>query len=157
IRSYVDWILHLPWRETATEGPTTIDLPGVEAELNGALLGLDEQKDRLLDHLAVAKLRGDLRGAIPCIVGPPALGKTALVHAPARGLGRPVGRIELGGRGEAQLIGTRRTRAGAQPGKIAGALRDLGVRDPLIVLQEMDEIGLGKVEGDPIEAMEELL
>jgi ATP-dependent Lon protease len=75
----------------------------------------------------------------------------------ARGLGRPLARIELGGRGEAQLVGTRRTRAGAQPGKIIGALRDVGARDPLIMLQEMDEIGLGKVEGDPIEAMEELL
>jgi ATP-dependent Lon protease len=79
------------------------------------------------------------------------------VTALANGLGRPLGRIELGGRGESQLVGMRRTRAGAQPGKIIGVLRDVGVRDPLILLQEMDEIGLGKVEGDPIEAMEEIL
>ncbi|HSJ31121.1 MAG TPA: S16 family serine protease [Longimicrobiales bacterium] len=157
IRSYVDWLIHLPWRDTATAGPAEIDLAAVETAMNDALLGLDEQKERLLDHLAVAKLRGDFRGPIPCIVGPPDVGKASLVAALARGLGRPLARIELGGRGEAQLIGTRRTRAGAQPGKIVGALRDVGHRDPLIVLQEMDEIGLGKVEGDPIEAMEEVL
>ncbi|HEX2166043.1 MAG TPA: S16 family serine protease [Longimicrobiales bacterium] len=157
IRSYVDWLIHLPWRSTATAGPTEIDLSAVEAAMNDALLGLDEQKERLLDHLAVAKLRGDFRGPIPCIVGPPDVGKSSLVSALARGLGRPLARIELGGRGEAQLIGTRRTRAGAQPGKIIGSLRDVGHRDPLMVLQEMDEIGLGKVEGDPIEAMEEVL
>jgi ATP-dependent Lon protease len=157
IRSYVDWLVHLPWRVTATAGPGAIDLSSVERALDDALLGLDEQKDRLLDHLAVARLRGDLRGPIPCIVGPPDVGKASLVAALARGLGRPLGRIELGGRGEAQLVGVRRTRAGAQPGKITGVLRDLGVRDPVIMLQEMDEIGLGKVEGDPIEAMEEIL
>jgi ATP-dependent Lon protease len=157
IRSYVDWLLHLPWRAMATAGPGSISLEAVEAALDEALLGLDEQKDRLLDHLAVAKLRGDMRGPIPCIVGPQDVGKSALVAALAKGLGRPLARIELGGRGEAQLIGTRRVRPGGQPGKIVGVLRDTGVRDPVILLQEMDEIGLGKVEGDPIEAMEEVL
>jgi ATP-dependent Lon protease len=157
IRSYVDWLIHLPWRSTATRGPAQIDLGTVETAMNDALLGLDEQKERLLDHLAVAKLRGDFRGPIPCIVGPPDVGKASLVAALARGLGRPLARVELGGRGEAQLIGTRRTRAGAQPGKIVGALRDVAHRDPVMVLQEMDEIGLGKVEGDPIEALEEVL
>jgi ATP-dependent Lon protease len=157
IRSYVDWLIHLPWRSTATGGPGEIDLGAVETAMNDALLGLDEQKERLLDHLAVAKLRGDFRGPIPCIVGPPDVGKGSLVAALARGLGRPLARVDLGGRGEAHLIGTRRTRAGAVPGKIIGALRDVAHRDPVMVLQEMDEIGLGKVEGDPIEAMEEVL
>jgi ATP-dependent Lon protease len=157
IRSYVDWLVHLPWRRAVTDGPAAIDLGAVKQALDEALLGLDEQKDRLLDHLAVAKLRGDLHGPIPCIVGPPHVGKTALASALAHGLGRPLARIEMGGRGEAQLVGTRRTRAGAQPGKIISALRDVGVRDAVIMLREMDEIGLGKVEGDPIEAMEEAL
>jgi ATP-dependent Lon protease len=157
IRSYVDWIVHMPWRTSATTGPGTIDLDAVKHAMDDALLGLDEQKDRILDHLAVARLRGDFRGPIPCIVGPPDVGKASLVAALAEGLGRPLSRVELGGRGEAQLVGTRRTRSGAQPGKIAGVLRDVGVRDPVILLQEMDEIGLGKVEGDPIEAMEEML
>jgi ATP-dependent Lon protease len=157
IRSYVDWLVHLPWRRTAATPPAEIDLDVVKGALDDALLGLDEQKDRLLDHLAVAKLRGDLQGPIPCIVGPPDVGKSALAAALAQGLGRPLAQVELGGRGEAQLVGTRRTRAGAQPGKLITALRDVGVRDAVIMLREMDEIGLGKVEGDPIEAMEEVL
>ncbi|MEO5509341.1 MAG: S16 family serine protease [Longimicrobiales bacterium] len=157
IRSYVDWLTHMPWRERAAGGPATLDLAHVEEVLDASLLGLNEQKDRLLDHLAVAKLRGDLRGPIPCIVGPPDVGKTALAMALARGLGRPLARLELGSYGEPQIIGTRRTRAGAAPGKIISTLRDVGARDPLFLLEEMDEIGLGKVEGDPVEAMEEVL
>jgi ATP-dependent Lon protease len=157
IRSYVDWLLHMPWRTHVSRDPSEIDLQRVKDLLDTRLLGLTEQKDRLLDHLAVAKLRADLRGPIPCIVGPPDVGKTVLVSALAEGLGRPLARLELGGRGEAQLVGTRRTRAGAVPGKIATALRDVGVGDPVFVLEELDEIGLGKVEGDPIEALEEVL
>ncbi|HEX9105663.1 MAG TPA: LON peptidase substrate-binding domain-containing protein, partial [Longimicrobiales bacterium] len=157
IRTFLDWLLHMPWRQRATGDPSEIDLRHVRQELDAELLGLEEPKDRLLDYLAVAKLRGDLRGPIPCIVGPPDVGKTSLVNALARGLGRPVAKLELGNRGDAQLMGSRRTRSGAQPGKIAEALRDVGVRDPVIVLAEMDEIGLGKVEGDPIEAMEDVL
>src|SRR5688572_24244238 len=157
IRTYTDWLLHMPWRTRAVPGAGHIDLQRVREELDSELVGLAEQKERLLDYLAVAKLRGDLRGPIPCIVGPPEVGKSALVSALARGLGRPLARVELGGRGEAQLVGTRRTRPAAQPGKIASALRTVGVRDAVIVLQEMDEIGLGKVEGDPIESMEEVL
>ncbi|HEY0305737.1 MAG TPA: endopeptidase La [Longimicrobiales bacterium] len=155
-RTYVDWLLNLPWRMRAPES-TDIDLKAVEEELDRTLVGLTEPKQRLLDYLAVAKMRGDLRGPIPCIVGPPDVGKASLACALARGLNRPVAKLELGGRGEAQIIGTRRSRNGAQPGKIAGALRSVGVRNPVFMLHEMDEIGLGKVEGDPIEAMEEIL
>ena len=157
IRGYVDWLLHIPWRARSTGGSGSIDLERVKQVLDDRLLGLTEQKDRLLDHLAVARLRGDLRGPIPCLVGPPDVGKTVLVSALAAGLGRPLARLELAGRGEAQLVGTRRTRSGATPGKIAAALRDVATGDPVFVLEEMDEIGLGKVEGDPIEAMEEVL
>lgn len=157
IRSYVDWLLHMPWTQRATVGTDAIDLNAVRKALDEELLGLDDPKDRLLDYLAVAKLRGDLRGPIPCIVGPPDVGKTALVTAFARGLGRPLASLDLGGRGESALIGTRRTRSGAQPGKIAGALRDVGVRDPVFLLEEMDQVGLGKVDGDPVEALEEAL
>jgi ATP-dependent Lon protease len=157
IRSYVDWLLHMPWRIRATQGAGEIDLEAVEKALDSDLVGLAEPKQRLLDYLAVAKMRGDLHGPIPCIVGPPYVGKNALACALARGLGRPVTKLELGGRGEAQIVGTRRTRSGANPGKIIGAIRSVGVKDPVFVLHEMDEIGLGKVEGDPVEAMEELL
>jgi ATP-dependent Lon protease len=157
IRSYVDWLLHMPWHAQATQGAAKIDLEAVEKELDDALVGLSEPKQRLLDYLAVAKMRGDLRGPIPCIVGPPDVGKNSLAMALARGLGRPLTKLELGGRGEAQIVGTRRTRSGAVPGKISAAMRTVGVRDPLFLLHEMDEIGLGKVEGDPVEAMEEVL
>ncbi len=157
IRTYVDWLLNMPWRARAGDPSGDIDLTAVEKELDSTLVGLTEPKQRLLDYLAVAKMRGDLRGPIPCIVGPPDVGKNSLACALARGLGRPVAKMELGGRGEAQIIGTRRARAGAQPGKIAGSLRSVGVKNPVFVLHEMDEIGLGKVEGDPIEAMEEIL
>jgi ATP-dependent Lon protease len=157
IRSYIDWLLHLPWHAEATKGPAAIDLTRTQEELDLAIIGLEQPKERLLDHLAVAKLRGDLRGAIPCLVGPPDVGKRTLTEAVARGLGRPLARIEMGGRGEGQLVGMRRMRLGAQPGKIIAALREVRVRDPVIVLSEMDEIGLGKADGDPIEAMEEVL
>jgi ATP-dependent Lon protease len=157
IRGYIDWLLHLPWRAGASGGPASIDLARVQEELDLAVIGLEQPKERLLDHLAVSKLRGDLRGPIPCLVGPPDVGKRSLSEAVARGLGRPLARIEMGGRGEGQLVGSRRTRLGAQPGKIIAAFRDLRVRDPVIVLSEMDEIGLGKADGDPIEAMEEIL
>lgn len=157
IRSYLDWLLHMPWNRHAIRGPQGMDLARVQAALDEEHLDLQEPKERLLDYLAVARLRGDLRGPIPCLVGPPGVGKTTLVEALARGLGRPLARLELGGRGESQLVGTRRTRAGASPGKIMETLRDVEVADPVLLLEEMDEIGLGKVEGDPIETMEEAL
>lgn len=157
IRSYLDWLINLPWNQEATPSIEEIDLTRVQEALDEEHLDLDEPKDRLLDYLAVARLRGDLKGPIPCLVGPPGVGKTTLVEALARGLGKPLAQLELRGRGESQLIGTRRTRAGAQPGKIIETLRDVEARDPVFLLEEMDQIGLGKVEGDPIEAMEEAL
>ena len=157
IRSYVDWLLHLPWRIDAAPPAAAIDLVSVQKEFDESLLGLQEQKERLLDHVAVSRLRGDLYGPIPCLVGPPDVGKNSIVAALARGLGRPLARMELGGRGEPQIVGARRTRGGAQPGKIITQLRDVEARDPVFHLAEMDEIGLGKIEGDPIEALEELL
>ncbi|MBW3554688.1 MAG: LON peptidase substrate-binding domain-containing protein [Gemmatimonadetes bacterium] len=99
IRTYVDWLLHMPWDRHAAPGAEHIDLDAVRAALDDELLGLEEPKERLLDDLAVARLRGDLQGPIPCIVGPPDVGKSALVSAVAQGLGRPLARIELGGRG----------------------------------------------------------
>src|SRR5690606_15694164 len=80
IRAYLDWLLSLPWHKRATSGPDAIDLAGVERALDDALLDLEEPKERLLDALAVAKLRGDLRGPIPCLVGPPGVGKTTIVE-----------------------------------------------------------------------------
>ena len=157
IRTYVDWLLAMPWERHSTGSPATIDLDAVRAALDEELLGLEEPKERLLDDLAVARLRGDLEGPIPCIVGPPHVGKTALAEAVAAGLGRPIARVDLDGRGEAELIGARRTQRDAAPGKIAQALRDVGVCDPVLVLEELDLAGAGKVEGDPVEALVEAL
>ncbi len=157
IRHYVDWLLSLPWTRRVTAGPGDMDLGRVSAALDRDLLGLTEPKERLLDLLAVAQLKDDLSGPVPCLVGPPDVGKTALVRALARGVGRPLCRIELRGRGESELMGQRRTRPDARPGKILQGLRDTGARDIVILLEELDTLGMGKVEGDPASAVEETL
>jgi ATP-dependent Lon protease len=155
IRSYLEALVAVPWTKRA--GDVNIDLAAVETAFDEEHLGMEESKQRLLEVLAVAELRGDLRGPIPCIVGPPGVGKRTLATAIARGLGRPVVRLELGGRGEAQLVGSRRTRSGAQIGKVMQLLSDAGVKNPVFLLEELDEVGLGNVEGDPVEALEEML
>lgn len=155
IRSYLETLAGIPWTRRAGDG--SIDLAAVEAAFEEEHLGMQESKQRLLEVLAVAELRGDLRGPIPCIVGPPGVGKRTLAAAIARGLGRPLVRLELGGRGEAQLAGSRRTRSGAQVGKVMQGLADAGVRNPVFLLEELDDIGLGNVEGDPVDVLEEML
>jgi ATP-dependent Lon protease len=155
IRGYLESLVAIPWTKRAGDGK--IDLRAVEAAFGEEHLGMEESKQRLLEVLAVAELRGDLRGPSPCIVGPPGVGKRTLATAIARGLGRPVVRLELGGRGEGQLVGTRRTRTGAQMGKVMQLIMEAGVKNPVIILEELDEVGLGNVDGDPVEALEELL
>ncbi|HYW05398.1 MAG TPA: S16 family serine protease, partial [Longimicrobium sp.] len=154
IRGYLDALISVPWERGRG---AKIELSQVEAAIEDEQLGLHEAKERLLEVIAVAELRGDLRGPIPCLVGPPGVGKRTLAAAIARGLGRPFIRLEMGGRGEAQLVGSRRTRPGAQLGKIVAAIRDAGRPDVVFFMEEMDEIGLGNVEGDPVEALEEAL
>jgi ATP-dependent Lon protease len=155
IRSYLEALISIPWTKRAGDGK--IDLRAVEAAFDEEHLGMEESKQRLLEVLAVAELRGDLRGPIPCIVGPPGVGKRTLATAIARGLGRPVVRLELGGRGEGQLVGTRRSRTGAQMGKVMQLIVEAGVKNPVFILEELDDVGLGNVDGDPVEALEELL
>ncbi|HEX8393108.1 MAG TPA: endopeptidase La [Longimicrobium sp.] len=155
LRTYLEALISVPWNKRAGDG--RIQLAEVEKAFHEEHLGMDESKQRLLEVLAVAELRNDLRGPIPCIVGPPGVGKRTLAAAIARGLGRPLVRLELGGRGEGQLFGTRRTRAGAQVGKLMQAIADCGVKNPVFLLEELDEAGLGNVEGDPVEALEEAL
>ncbi|MBB4636951.1 endopeptidase La [Longimicrobium terrae] len=155
LRTYLEALISIPWNKRAGDGK--IQLAAVETAFHEEHLGMDESKQRLLEVLAVAELRGDLRGPVPCIVGPPGVGKRTLATAIARGLGRPLIRLELGGRGEGQLFGTRRTRAGAQMGKLMQAIADCGVKNPVFLLEELDEAGLGNVEGDPVEALEEAL
>jgi ATP-dependent Lon protease len=155
LRTYLEALLGIPWNKTSAN--SDIDLDAVRRAMDEKHLGLEDAKRHLLEILSVARLRNNVLGMVPCIVGPPAVGKRSLAVAVARGLGRPLVRVEMGGRGEAELIGTRRTRSGAQPGKLVSVLRDAGVRDPVYLLEEMDEIGLGNVEGDPVEALEEFL
>jgi ATP-dependent Lon protease len=155
IRSYVDFLLSLPW--TAASEESELDLDAVREALDERHLGLEDVKRRILEFLSVARLRGSVRGPVPCIVGPPDVGKRSLAEAIAEGLGRPLVRVDLGGRGEAQLVGGRRTRSGAEPGKLIDAFREAGVRDPVFLLEEVDLVGLGNVEGDPVEVVEEFL
>lgn len=155
IRNFIELVTELPWDRFSTEAE--IDLGRVRGELDRRHLGIEDVKRRIIEFLSVARLRDDVSGSIPCIVGPPDVGKRSIAAAVARGLGRPLVRLELGGRGEAQLMGGRRTRSGAKPGKLIEGIRTAGVRDPVYLLEEIDLIGLGNVEGDPIEALEELL
>lgn len=155
IRNYLEALLSIPWSRTAEVAP--VDLERARQLLDERHIGIEEAKRRLLEVLAVGRLRGETCGPIPCIVGPPGVGKRSLARTLAEALGRPLARIDLGGRGESQLIGSRRGRSGAQPGKLITALRDAGVRNPVYLLEEVDEIGLGNVEGDPLEALEEFL
>jgi len=155
IRSYLEAILDFPW-DRSTDN-TEIDLDVVRAALDRKHLGLEEVKRRILEILSVATLRGNVTGLVPCIVGPPGVGKRSLAAAVARGLNRPLVRVELGGRGETQLVGSSRTRPGSMPGKLISAYKEACVNDPVYLLEEIDELGLGKVEGDPIEAVEEFL
>ena len=155
IRAYLDTVTSVPWTRRADDG--RFDLAAVRAQVEGEHLGLDDPKRRLLKVIAVAELRGDLRGPIPCLVGPPGVGKKTLAAAIARGLGRPLVRLELGGRSEAQLVGSKRGRSGAQMGKLMQQIVGSGVRDPVFLLEELDEVGLGNVDGDPVEALEETL
>jgi ATP-dependent Lon protease len=154
-RAYVEAVISVPWTKRAGDG--SIDLAAVEAAFAGEYLGMRDSKQRLLEVLAVAELRGDLRGPIPCILGPPGVGKRTLAAAIARGLDRPLVRLELGGRGEAQLIGGRRGRGVAQMGKVMQAIVDAGVRNPVFLLEELDEVGIGNVEGDPVDVLEEMI
>ncbi len=155
IRGYLDTLAAIPWTKRGHDG--RVDLAAERAAIEAEHLGLYEPKRRLLEVIAVAELRGDLRGPIPCLVGPPGVGKKTLAAAVAKGLGRPLVRLELGGRSEAQLVGAKRTRSGAQLGKLMQLIRDSGVKNPVFLLEELDEIGLGNVDGDPVEALEETL
>ena len=155
IRAYLDALVSIPWTRRANNG--RVDLAAVRAAIESEHLGLDEPKRRLLEVVAVAELRGDLRGPIPCLVGPSGVGKRTLATAVAKGLGRPIVRLELGGRSEAQLVGAKRSRSGSQMGKLMQLVRESGACNPVFLLEELDEIGLGNVDGDPVEAMEETL
>jgi ATP-dependent Lon protease len=158
LRTYLDWVLALPWNKR-TADDQEITLSKVEEALETRHYGLDEAKERITEYLAVRKLRGgDPTGPILCFVGPPGTGKTSLGEAIAKAIGREFYRISVGGvRDEAEIRGHRRTYVGAMPGLLVQALRRVAVRDPVIMIDEIDKMTNGGNSGDPTAAMLEVL
>jgi ATP-dependent Lon protease len=154
IRNWLEWIASLPW-DNATED--NLDLGNARNVLDEDHYDIEQVKDRILEFLAVRKLKPDARGSILCFIGPPGVGKTSLGRSIARALGRNFQRISAGGvRDEAEIRGHRRTYIGALPGTIIRALRDAGSNNPLFMIDEIDKMG-SDWRGDPSSAMLEVL
>ncbi len=153
-RTYLDWILDLPWSISTEDN---LDLDRAEEILNEDHYDLDRVKKRILEYLAVRKLKADSRGPILCFVGPPGVGKTSLGQSIARTMGRKFFRMSLGGvRDEAEIRGHRRTYVGALPGRIIQGIKKAGANNPVFMLDEVDKIGVD-FRGDPASALLEVL
>jgi ATP-dependent Lon protease len=154
IRTYLDWLVELPW---AAETTDNLDIAHAREVLDADHYDLEKVKDRILEYLAVRSLNPDSHGPILCFVGPPGVGKTSLGQSIARALGREFERISVGGvRDEAEIRGHRRTYIGAMPGTIIRALRDAASRNPVFMIDEIDKMG-ADFRGDPASAMLEVL
>jgi len=154
IRTYLDWLATLPWGVTT---PDVLDLDRARQILDEDHYDLEKVKERIVEHLAVSKLKQDPAGQILCFVGPPGVGKTSLGQSIARTLGRKFTRLSVGGvRDEAEIRGHRRTYIGAMPGSIIRALRDAESMNPVLLIDEIEKMG-ADVRGDPASAMLEVL
>ncbi|MBK8914452.1 MAG: endopeptidase La [Phycisphaerales bacterium] len=154
IRDYLEWLCEMPWRAETTD---SLDLDHAQQVLDADHFGLEKIKRRIIEYLAVRRLKPEGRGPILCFVGPPGVGKTSLGHSIARALGRKFARIALGGvRDEADIRGHRRTYIGAIPGRIVHELKRCGTRNPVIMLDELDKLG-ADFRGDPASALLEVL
>jgi ATP-dependent Lon protease len=154
IRTYLEWILTLPWRKYTEDN---LDLDHARKVLDTDHFDLEKVKDRIIEYLAVAKLRNEISGQILCFVGPPGVGKTSLGHSIANALGRKFVRLSVGGvRDESEIRGHRRTYIGSMPGTIIRSLRDAESSNPLMLIDEIDKMG-ADWRGDPASAMLEVL
>ncbi len=154
IRTYLEWIITVPW-STYTED--NLDLEHARAVLDADHFDLEKVKDRVIEYLAVAKLRNEVSGQILCFAGPPGVGKTSLGHSIANALGRKFVRLSVGGvRDESEIRGHRRTYIGSMPGSIIRSLRDAESANPLVLIDEIDKMG-NDWRGDPASAMLEVL
>ena len=153
-RNYLDTIISLPWESPP---PANLDITKASRILDADHYGLEDVKERIVEFLAVRKLKGDMKGSIICLVGPPGVGKTSIGKSVARALNKKFFRFSVGGmRDEAEIKGHRRTYVGAMPGKVVQGLKIVGTKDPVFMIDEIDKLGMS-YQGDPSSALLEVL